>query len=83
MKDLSCNIHYIALGSEYYLVEYCILMIISSIVCVKFLIAWLQLYLGVSDCEILRHHNSRAHIYHDCENYHDYHNALIQYKQAI
>ena len=34
-----------------------------------------QIYhqLGVSDYEILRHHDSRAYIYHDCENYHDYH----------
>ena len=30
--------------------------------------------LGVSDCDILRHHDSRAYIHHDYENYHDYHN---------
>ena len=27
----------------------------------------------VSDCDILRHHDSRIMTYHDCENHHDYH----------
>ena len=27
----------------------------------------------VSDCDILRHHDSRIMTYHDCENYHDCH----------
>ena len=31
------------------------------------------LCLGVSDCDILRHHDSRIMTYHDCENYHDCH----------
>ena len=26
-----------------------------------------------SDCDILRHHDSRIMTYHDCENHHDYH----------
>ena len=29
--------------------------------------------LEVSDCDILRHHDSRIMTYHDCENYHDCH----------
>ena len=27
------------------------------------------LILGVNNCEILRHHNSREFIYHDCDDY--------------
>ena len=41
--------------------------------------------LEVSDCDILRHHDSRIMTYHDCENYHDCH--LLQTfginKQAV
>ena len=29
--------------------------------------------LHVSDCDILRHHDSRIMTYHDCENHHDCH----------
>ena len=37
----------------------------------------------VSDCDILRHHDSRIMTYHDCENYHDCHyTADIWYKQT-
>ena len=31
----------------------------------------------VSDCEILRHHDSRAMTYHDCVNHHDCHKMQI------
>ena len=27
----------------------------------------------MSDCDILRHHDSRIMTYHDCESYHDFH----------
>ena len=27
----------------------------------------------MSDCDILRHHDSRIMTYHDCENHHGYH----------
>ena len=42
-------------------------------------------YLEVSDCDILRHHDSRIMIYHDCENYHDCHILRIfgTNKQAV
>ena len=32
-----------------------------------------RIILEVSDCDILRHHDSRIMTYHDCENYHDCH----------
>ena len=39
----------------------------------------------VSDCDILRHHDSRIMTYHDCENYHDCHILQIfgTNKQAV
>ena len=41
--------------------------------------------LEVSDCDILRHHDSRIMTYHDCENYHDCHTLQIfgTNKQAV
>ena len=39
----------------------------------------------MSDCDILRHHDSRIMTYHDCENYHDCHIPQIfgTNKQAV
>ena len=41
--------------------------------------------LEVTDCDILRHHDSRIMTYHDCENYNNCHKLQIfgTNKQAV
>ena len=54
-------------------------------VCVCVRVCVCMYVLEASDCDILRHHDSRIMTYHDCENYHNCHILQLSgtNKQAV
>ena len=58
---------------------------VHTCMCATYVLKKLSLIIEVSDCDILRHHDSRIMTYHDCENYHDCHILQLSgtNKQAV